>query len=99
MRGGARSTATSVPLPAASTMHADGAGATEAEAAPLTVEITPLETKAVEKEAVETHSSETVSTVTPTSVDASIDPGHPQENVDVEEPRRRRRRSSASQAD
>ena len=99
VRGGARSTATAVPLPAASTMHADGAGATEAEAAPLTVEITPLETKAVEKEAVETHSSETVSTVTPTSVDASIDPGNPQENVDVEEPRRRRRRSSASQAD
>ena len=95
VRGGPRSTATAVPLPVASAMHADGAGATEA--APLTVEITPLETKAVEKEAVETHSAETVSTVNPTSVDASVDPGNPQE--DVEEPRRRRRRSSASQAD
>ena len=100
VRGGPRSTATAVPLPVASAMHADGAGATEA--APLTVEITPLETKAVqkeavEKEAVETQPAETASTVDPASVDASVDPGNPQE--DVEEPRRRRRRSSASQAD
>ena len=83
---------TAVPLPATSATQADGADATEAEAAPLTVEITPLETASVG-----TDPAETVSTVNPASVEASIDPGNPEE--DVEEPRRRRRRSSASQAD
>ena len=97
VRGGARSTATAVPLPATSATQADGADATEAEAAPLTVEITPLETESVETKAVGTVSAETASTVNPASVEASVDPGNPEE--DVEEPRRRRRRSSASQAD
>ena len=92
VRGGARSTTTDVPLPAAPTTEADRTDATEAEAAPLTVEITPLETAAVA-----TDPAETPSTVNPASVEASVDPGNPQE--DVEEPRRRRRRSSASQAD
>ena len=82
MRGGTRSLAAAAPAPAAAATPAGGTDPTEPEAAPLAVEITPLD-------------NDTAETVPP--VDASADPGNPQE--EGEEPRRRRRRSSASQAD